>query len=100
MILTIDTTHPLNDTDRAVLRSLLERDAPTTGHHQGQSGPRPNSAAAIAAGIGAGMPNATGRTSGIPASARLPVAAQPGVSFTESTAEEDPHASAPPERTT
>ena len=89
MILTIDTTHPLNDTDRAVLRSLLDRDAPTAGH---QPGPRPNSAAAVAAGIGAGMPTANGRTSGVPASARLAVAAQPGVSFTESTAEEDPNA--------
>jgi hypothetical protein len=92
VILTIDTTHPLNDTDRAVLRSLLERDAPTAGHQPSHTGPRPNSAAAVAAGIGAGMPTATGRQTGVPASARLAVAAQPGVSFTESTAEEDPNA--------
>lgn len=87
MILTIDTTHPLNDADRAVLAALLggtpaPAPVPAVAH-----GPRPNSAAAIAAGIGAGMPNAAGRPAGIPASARGPVASQPGVTFTESVAE-------------
>lgn len=87
MILTIDTTHPLSDADRAVLSALIEYrpgpDRPTAGQH----GPRPNSAAAAVAAIGAGMPNAAGRPSGVPASARGPVASQPGVTFTESVAE-------------
>lgn len=87
MILTIDTTHPLNDADRALLAALLggtpaPARVPATPHT-----PRPNSAAAAVAAIGAGMPNAAGRPAGIPASARGPVASQPGVTFTESVAE-------------
>ncbi len=90
MILTIDTTHPLNDADRAVLAALIEyrpgADRPPATPHT----PRPNSAAAAVAAIGAGMPNAAGRPAGIPASARGPVAQQPGVTFTESVAESTP----------
>ena len=71
----------------ALLAALLGGAPPAVQVPAVAHGPRPNSAAAIAAGIGAGMPNAAGRPSGIPASARGPVASQPGVSFTESVAE-------------
>jgi hypothetical protein len=90
VILTIDTTHPLNDADRAVLAALLADTPAPIRVPAAPHGPRPNSAAAAVAAIGAGMPNAAGRPSGIPASARGPVASQPGVSFTESVAESTP----------
>jgi hypothetical protein len=90
VILTIDTTHPLNSTDRAVLRALLDGQGPPQGaaHAPAAAGPRPNSAEAVMAAV-AGSPR---KPDGAIASARLPVASQPGVSFTESTAEDDPHA--------
>ena len=86
MILTIDTTHPLNDADRALLTALLGG-TPAPARVPAPHTPRPNSAAAAVAAIGAGMPHAAGRPSGMPASARGPVASQPGVTFTESVAE-------------
>jgi hypothetical protein len=90
MDITIDTTHPLNDTDRAVLTALLgDAPAPVRALAAPHT-PRPNSAAAAVAAIGAGMPNAAGRPTGVPASARGPVASQPGVSLTESVAESTP----------
>ena len=90
VILTIDTTHPLNPTDRAVLQALLDGhgQAPAPAHAPAHAGPRPNSAEGIMAAI-AGSPR---KPDGAIAAARLPVASQPGVSFTESTAEDDPHA--------
>lgn len=88
MILTIDTTHALNDTDRALLRALLDGVTTTTGHgHTPPAVPRGRSAADI----GAAVVATAGRGAGVAASARGPVASQPGVSFTESTSEdEDP----------
>lgn len=83
VIITIDTTHALNDADRALLRTLLDGAPPAPVHRPASGMPRPNSAAAIASAI---------RAPGVGASARGPVANQPGVSFTESTSEEDPHA--------
>lgn len=90
MILTIDTTHPLNSTDRAVLRALLDGHAPPPAPvpSPAHAGLRPNSAEGVMAAI-AGSPR---KPDSAIASARLPVASQPGVSFTESTTEEDPHA--------
>lgn len=90
MILTIDTTHPLNPTDRAVLRALLDGQGPPQGaaHAPAAAGPRLHSAEAVMAAV-AGSPR---KPDGAIASARLPVASQPGVSFTESTDEPDPHA--------
>lgn len=83
VILTIDTTHPLNDRDRALLAALLGDQGPSAGHRPAPAMPRAGSAAAAAAAIGAAPP----ARAGLPASARLPVATQPGVSFTESVAE-------------
>lgn len=88
MIITIDTTHALNDADRALLRALLDGAPPGPAHRPAAGTPRPNSAAALAGVVAA----APGRGAGVGASARRPVADQPGVSFTESTSEEDPHA--------
>lgn len=88
MILTIDTTHPLNATDRAVLRALLDGQGalPGAGHAPAAAVHRPNSAEAVMAAVA----GSARRPDGAIASARLPVANQPGVSFTESTAEEGP----------
>jgi hypothetical protein len=88
VILTIDTTQPLNDTDRTLLRTLLDGATTTTGHgHTPAPVPRGRSAADLGAVVAA----TAGRTGGPGASARGPVAAQPGVTFTESTSEdEDP----------
>lgn len=92
MDITIDTTHPLNDRDRAILQALLAAtpSAPTpasaAGGHQAPAH-RSNSAEGIMSAVaGAASPR---KTDGAITSARLPVAAQPGVSFTESTAESD-----------
>lgn len=86
MILTIDTTHPLNETDRAVLRALLEGPAAiAAGHQQPDTARRHTSTESIMAAVAG---SARKPDAGI-ASARLPVANQPGVSFTESTAEDD-----------
>lgn len=81
VILTIDTTHPLNDTDRAVLRALLEGTTPPPAHGTGV--PRRGAADAVAA-MSAPRP-----APGTGAAARLPVAAQPGISVTESTSSDD-----------
>jgi hypothetical protein len=86
VILTIDTTQPLNDTDRAVLRALL--DGTTSGH-----APSPAQRGRSAADLGAAVVANAGRGAGPAASARLAVAAQPGVSFVESTPGDDPDAS-------
>jgi len=88
VIITIDTTHALNDADRALLRALLDGAPPGPAARSAAGVPRPNSAAALAGAVAA----APGRGAGVGASARRPVADQPGVSFTESTTEEDPHA--------
>lgn len=88
MIITIDTTHTLNDADRALLRALLDDAPPAPAHRPAPGTPRPNSAAALAGAIATGP----ARGAGPGAAARGPVANQPGVSFTESTSEEDPHA--------
>ena len=90
VILTIDTTHPLNATDRAVLRALLDgQGAPSApSHAPGHPAPRLNSAEAVMAAVAG---SARKPDSAI-AAARRPVADQPGVSFTESTDEPDPHA--------
>lgn len=85
MILTIDTTQPINDTDRTLLRALLDG----TGHGHA---PAPTPRGRPAADLGAAVAATAGRGAGTGASARLPVAAQPGVTFTESTAEADPDA--------
>lgn len=89
MILTIDTTHPLNPTDRALLRALLDGQGapPAPVPAPAHPGPRPNSAEAVMAAV-----TASRKPESVIASARLPVASQPGVSFTESTAGDDPHA--------
>lgn len=88
MILTIDTTLPLNDTDRLLLRTLLDGVTTTTG--RGHT-PPPTPRGRPAADIGAVVAATAGRGAGLPASARGPVASQPGVTFTESTSEdEDP----------
>lgn len=88
VILTIDTTHPLNETDRAVLRALLEGPAaPAPMHQPADAGRRHTSTAES---IMAAVANSARKPDGAIAAARLPVASQPGVSFTESTAEDDP----------
>lgn len=92
MDITIDTTHPLNDRDRAMLHALLgvapatpvTIPAPAVHSHDG---PRPNSAEGIMAAVaGAASPR---KPDAAITAARLPVADQPGVSFTESTAEDE-----------
>jgi hypothetical protein len=90
MDITIDTTHPLNDTDRAVLQALLQgQTTPTPASQAPAVGPRPNSAEAIATLVAAGPRKSDGTI----AAARRPVADQPGVSFTESTPGDDQDAS-------
>lgn len=89
MDITIDTTHPLNDTDRAVLRALLA-DAPTTPAPAHGTPGTPRRATDLAGAViaSAGRPG----TSPL-AAAKGPVASQPGVRFTESTSEDtDPAA--------
>lgn len=92
MDITIDTTHPLNDRDRAILRALLDGEPPAsppaTQVNQVITGPRPGSAAAIARAIA----DPSRKPGSVIASAKRPVASQPGVSLTESTTEQDPHA--------
>jgi hypothetical protein len=90
VILTIDTTHPLNPTDRALLRALLDAQgaSPTPAHAPALPVPRLSSAEAVMAAVAGSVRKPDGAI----AAARLPVADQPGVSFTESTAEPDPHA--------
>jgi hypothetical protein len=89
VILTIDTTHPLNATDRAVLRALLDGPPqPAPAHQPPAAGPRHTSAE----GIMAAVTGSARKPDGAITAARLPVADQPGVTFTESTAEPDPHA--------
>lgn len=84
--LSIDTAFPLSPRDRAILTALLG-DAPVTvpAPHR-PAGPRAGSAEALAANVTAAA--ATGRPSAA-AAARGRVASQPGVSFTESTAEDE-----------
>lgn len=87
VILTIDTTHPLNETDRAVLRALLDgQPALAAGHQPADTGRRHTSTESIMAAVAGSVRKPDGAI----AAARLPVASQPGVSFTESTAEDDP----------
>lgn len=89
MDITIDTTHPLNDTDRAVLRALLAGTTTTPQPAHGTPG-TPRRAADLGAVIAAGQSPATAAQL---AAARGPVASQPGVTFTESTSEDtDPAA--------
>lgn len=89
MDITIDTTHPLNDRDRAILRALLDGEKPSPAAPQVtvNNGPRPNSAAAIAGNITGALPR---RGDSQAASARGPVATQPGVRVTESTTDDAP----------
>lgn len=92
MNITIDTTHPLNDRDRAILRALLDATpalaATASPRADAAPGPRPGSAAAIASAIA----DPSRKPDSVIASAKRPVASQPGVSLTESTTEQDPHA--------
>jgi hypothetical protein len=90
MDITIDTTHPLNDRDRAILRALLDgtqttAPAPAAPAAHQPARQRPNSAEAIA-GLVAPSPR---KPDGAIASAKLPVASQPGMTITESTSEDD-----------
>lgn len=79
MMISIDTTDPLNDVDRAVLRALLRLDRPPAPHQTPRS-----SAEAIQEHVFA----ASGARNGARSSARLPVTQQPGVTATESTRED------------
>lgn len=93
MDITIDTTHPLNDRDRAILRALLDgTPGPVTGpvtvnvaNPTTPPGQRPNTAAALAAAV-------TREAAGGNTAARRAVAQQPGVTLTESTPEAEPAA--------
>lgn len=91
MDITIDTTHPLNDRDRAMLRALLQTDpaaptappAPAVAARTGHSPADLGSATRLAAEIGRAA-----RAPGQAADAKRPVSEQPGVSLTESTRED------------
>lgn len=78
MMISIDTTDPLNDVDRAVLRALLGDRTPAP--HQ-----TPRSSAEA---IQEQVFGAAGVRNGARSSARLPVTQQPGVTATESTRED------------
>lgn len=84
MILTIDTTQPLNDVDRALLRVLIGG-APAPAH--APAGARPNSADGIT-GLVAAAAGGARRTDAGALSIRGPVSSQPGVTLTESVHEE------------
>jgi hypothetical protein len=85
VILTIDTTVPLNDTDRALLRVLLDGPSSTPAPaHRPAAGPRPNSAEALGTLVAAAAGAGPRRPDDTVAAARMPVAQQPGVTFTES----------------
>lgn len=88
MILTIDTTQPLNDVDRAVLRALIGVDQ-APAHTPGHAPPatRPNSAEGIA-GLVTGAAGIPRRTDAGALAVRGPVSSQPGVTLTESVHEE------------
>lgn len=81
MRLVIDTTQPLTDTDRTLLRALLTDTPtpPTTGHR-----PTARTPDQIAATINDTIPAARRPTS-TAADAKLPVTAQAGVRTREST---------------
>lgn len=88
MILTIDTTQPLNDVDRAVLRALIGPDpAPVRSGGHAPAGARPNSAEGIA-GLVTGAAGLPRRTDAGAFAVRGPVSSQPGVTLTESVHEE------------